>query len=138
MTSNSSENPDFVVTPSTQTNILTSNPRPNLMPPQNHSRRSNICTTENYSGIVDKSLSHCESPSIESICIELTIPKQNGIFCLHCVPPNFNKGEFFKEISDTLSKALKCYDNRVLAGDLNDTFRENCVLLNSVREFIEM
>ena len=33
--------------------------------------------------------------------------------------PNFNKGEFFKEISNTLSKAVKCYDNIVLAGDLN-------------------
>ena len=34
-------------------------------------------------------------------------------------PPNFNRGEFFKEISNTLSKALKCYDNIILAGDLN-------------------
>ena len=33
--------------------------------------------------------------------------------------PNFNKGEFFKEISNTLNKALKCYDNIILAGDLN-------------------
>ena len=32
---------DFV-TPSPQTNILTLNPRPNLMPAQNQSRRSNI------------------------------------------------------------------------------------------------
>ena len=38
---------DFV-TPSPQTNILTLNPRPNLMPAQNHSRRANICNTENY------------------------------------------------------------------------------------------
>ena len=48
MTSSKSENADFVVTPSAQTNILTSNPRPSLMPAQNHSRRPNICTTENY------------------------------------------------------------------------------------------
>ena len=48
ITCNNSENPDFVVTPLTQNNILTSNPRPNLMPAQNHSRRPNICTTENY------------------------------------------------------------------------------------------
>ena len=89
MTSNSSENPDSVVTPSTQTNILTSNPRPNLMPPQNHSRRSNICTTENYSGIVDKSLSHCESPSIESICIELTISKTKWYILFALRPPEF-------------------------------------------------
>ena len=48
ITSNNSKNPDFVVTPSAQTTILTSNPRPNLMPAQNHSRRPNICTTKNY------------------------------------------------------------------------------------------
>ena len=42
MTSNNSENPDFVATPSTQTNILTSNPTPNLMLAQNHSKRPNI------------------------------------------------------------------------------------------------
>ena len=46
MTSNNSENADLEVTPSPQTNILSSNPRPNLMPAQNHSRRPNICATE--------------------------------------------------------------------------------------------
>ena len=40
------------------------------------------------------------------------------VYFAYC-PPNFNKGEFFKEISNTFSKALKCYDNIVLAGDLN-------------------
>ena len=48
ITSNNSENPDFIVASSTQTNIQTSSPRPNLMPAQNHSRRPNICTTENH------------------------------------------------------------------------------------------
>ena len=38
MTSNNSENPDSVITASAQTNILTLNPRPNVMPSQNHSR----------------------------------------------------------------------------------------------------
>ena len=33
--------------------------------------------------------------------------------------PNFNKGEFFNKILNTLSKALKCYDNIILAGDPN-------------------
>ena len=41
------------------------------------------------------------------------------MFYLHIAPPNFSKGEFFKEISNSLSKALKCYDNIALAGDLN-------------------
>ena len=46
--SNNRENSDFVVTPSVQTNFLSSNPRPNLIPAQNHSRRPSVCTTENY------------------------------------------------------------------------------------------
>ena len=69
--------------------------------------------------IVAKRLSHCESPNIESICIELTIYKRKWCILFAYCPPNFNKGEFFKEISNILSKALKCYDNIVLAGDLN-------------------
>ena len=48
ITSSNRENSDFVVTPSVQTNFLSSNPRPNLIPAQNHSRRPSICTTENY------------------------------------------------------------------------------------------
>ena len=48
MTSNNSENTNFIVTPTPQINILTSNPRPNFMPAQNHSGRPIICTTQNY------------------------------------------------------------------------------------------
>ena len=66
-----------------------------------------------------KRFSHYESPSIESFCIELTISKRKWCILFAYCPPNLNKGEFFKEISNTLSKALKCYDNIVLAGDLN-------------------
>ena len=46
--SNSGENPDFVVTPSTEANILIWNHRSNPMSAQNHSRKPNICTKENY------------------------------------------------------------------------------------------
>ena len=45
ITSNNSENPDFVVTPSVQVNMLTSNRRPKLMLAYNNSRRPNIWTT---------------------------------------------------------------------------------------------
>ena len=69
--------------------------------------------------IVAKRLSHCESWSIESICTELTISKRKWCILFAYRPPNLKKGEFLKEISNTLSKALKCYDNIVLAGDLN-------------------
>ena len=48
ITCNNSANPDFVVTPSAQVNILTSNPRPKLMLAYNNSRRPNIWTTQSY------------------------------------------------------------------------------------------
>ena len=38
-------------------------------------------------GIVAKDLYHCESPSIESICIEL-FPKEIVVFCLYIPPKN--------------------------------------------------
>ena len=38
---------------------------------------------------------------------------------MHIIPPNFNKKEFFEEISNRLSKDLKNYDSIVIAGDLN-------------------
>ena len=59
-------------------------------------------------GIVAKRLSHWESSSKRKWCI---------LFA-HC-PSNFNKAEFFKEIPNSLSKTLKCYDNIALAGDHN-------------------
>ena len=69
--------------------------------------------------IIAKRLPHCESPSIESICTELIISKRKWCVLFVYCPPNFNKGEFFNEISNTLSKSLKIYDNIVLACDLN-------------------
>ena len=41
------------------------------------------------------------------------------VYFVFISPPNFNKGEFFNKISDTLSKALKSYDNIIFAGVLN-------------------
>ena len=78
-----------------------------------------IDETKRDTSFVGKRLPHCESPSIESICIELTISKRKWCILLAQHPSTINKGEFFKEISNTLSKALKCYDNIVLAGDFN-------------------
>ena len=40
-------------------------------------------------GIVAKRLSHCESPSIESICIELTISKRKWCVLFAYRPPKF-------------------------------------------------
>ena len=70
-------------------------------------------------GIVAKRLHHYESQSIKSNCIELINSKRKWCVLFEYCPPNFNKGESFKEISNTLSKTLKCYDNVILADDLN-------------------
>ena len=70
-------------------------------------------------GIVSKDLYHCESSSIESICIELTISKRKCCIFFEHSPKNFNKREIFKEISSAVSKPLKCYDNIIIARYLN-------------------
>ena len=70
-------------------------------------------------GLVTKQLPLFESPAIESICIELTISKSKWCILFAYRPPNFNKKEFFNEISNSLSKIITNYDNVVLAGDLN-------------------
>ena len=72
-----------------------------------------------WKGIVAKKLPRCESLSIESICIKLTISKRKWCILFSHRSSNFSKGEFFNEISNTLSKALKSYDNIILPGDLN-------------------
>ena len=48
--------------------------------------------------IAAKRLSHCESTDIESFCIELTISKRKWCILFAYRPPNFSKGELFKEI----------------------------------------
>ena len=70
-------------------------------------------------GLVTKQLPLFESPAIESICIELTISKSKWCILFAYRPPNFNKKEFFNEISNSLSNIITNYDNVVLAGDLN-------------------
>ena len=70
-------------------------------------------------GLVTKQLPLFESPAIESICIELTIPKSKWCILFAYRPPNFNKKEFFNEISNSFSKIITNYDNVVLPGDLN-------------------
>ena len=47
-------------------------------------------------GIVATRLSHCESLSIESVCLELTISKRKWCILFAYRAPNFNKEEFFK------------------------------------------
>ena len=70
-------------------------------------------------GIVAKRLSHWESLSTESFCIERNIFKRKWCELFAYRPPSFNKGEFFNKISNTFNKALKGCDNIIFADDLN-------------------
>ena len=79
-----------------------------------------------------KSLSHYKSQNSKSICTERWILECCILFAYrprnnndnnnnnsnNNNNNNNNKREVFNEISNTLSKALKSYDNVVLAGDL--------------------
>ena len=102
LTWNNSENADFVVTPSPQTNILTSNPKPNLMPDQNHSRRPNICTTENY-------LRNYNPPTVPGYSSYATVSKE-----LH------SGKAFFRSFSGANSKQLNHYIIPTLVDDKPD------------------
>ena len=56
----------------------------------------------------------------EIICTEFTVSKKNS-FCLSVYrPPSPNNiVTFFKELTDSLSRPIKKYDNTILMGDFN-------------------
>ena len=47
------------------------------------------------------------------------LPEEHGVFCLHITPKKFNKGEIFKDISNTFNNTFKSCDNIVLPDDIN-------------------
>ena len=125
MTSNNSKNADFVVTPSPQINILTSNLRLNLIPAQNHSRRPNTCTTENY-------LQNYNPPTVPGYNSYATVSKfRKKIFVVgdshvkKIKRLDFNKElrsgkAFFRSFNGTDSKQLGHYIIPTLVGDKPD------------------
>ena len=56
------------------------------------------------------------------------------MFSKYILPKNFNKREIFKEISNTLSEYLKCYDIIIIAGDLNINLLDPSNLKNLVKK----
>ena len=70
-------------------------------------------------GLISKRLKSFESKNIETICIELTIPKKSGVFCLHTDLQTLKKKSFFEETSNSSSLIVNKYDNILLAGDVN-------------------
>ena len=55
------------------------------------------------------------------------------------LPPKFQQRRVLKRISNTRSKALKCYDNIVLAGDLNiDLLDPSKDFLNHLSDLLDV
>ena len=71
-------------------------------------------------GINCKRVNQFKTVVSESICSEITISRKKW-FCVGiCRPPNFNNLDaFFKEVSDSLSKASLTYKNFIITGDFN-------------------
>ena len=70
--------------------------------------------------IICKSVKQFETVISESICSEITISRKKW-FCMGIYrPPNFyNLDTFFKEVTDSLSKASLTYENFIIMGDFN-------------------
>ena len=66
-----------------------------------------------------KGLEDFETKSIETICIELLIPKRKWYIMFTYRPPKYDKKVFFQELSKTISQAINKYDNISVTGDLN-------------------
>ena len=71
------------------------------------------------SGLINTRLKNIETPTAESICIELTISNRKWFVMYAYRPESINRLIFFEEIKKTLNQAVNKYDNIILAGDLN-------------------
>ena len=71
-------------------------------------------------GIICKRFKQFETVISESIFSEITISRKKW-FCMDIYrPPNFNNLDtFFKEVTDSLSKASLTYENFIVMGDFD-------------------
>ena len=71
-------------------------------------------------GIICKKVKQFETVILESICSEITISRKKW-FCLgiYRLPKFNNLDAFFKEVSDSLSKASLTYEEFIITGDFN-------------------
>ena len=70
-------------------------------------------------GLIVKRLTELETPTAETICLELQISKRKWFIVFAYRPESINRTLFFDEIKKTLNLAINKYDNIILAGDLN-------------------
>ena len=71
------------------------------------------------SGLVSKRLKSYETPTAETICLELNISDRKWFIVFAYRPESIDRNLFFDEISICLGKAANSYDFLSLAGDLN-------------------
>ena len=73
--------------------------------------------------LITNRITELETVESETICLELTISNKKWFLMFVYRPPNeSNKEVFFKEITNSLDKAINKYDNVFVAGDFNIDF----------------
>ena len=79
-----------------------------------------------------------ETKLSETICTEFTFPKKKW-FCLSTKPPSPNNiVTFFKELTNSLGRAIHNYDSSILMGDFNiDTKKENSIVYDKQEQFCD-
>ena len=87
-------------------------------------------------GIIYKRVEHFETVILEPICLEIAITRKTG-FCMGIYrPPKFkNLGTFFKDLSDSLSKASLIYKNIIIMGDFNIDINTSGIKVDKLDEF---
>ena len=71
-------------------------------------------------GLIAKRILEYENINIETICIEITIPKKKWRLAFVCRPPyNNNKATFFMELYKSLCNIVRKYENILFTGNLN-------------------
>jgi len=70
-------------------------------------------------GLICKRVDKFETPTAETICIELLLKSQKWFIMFGYRPESINRNTFFEEINITLSKAINKYKNILFIGDLN-------------------
>ena len=70
-------------------------------------------------GLICKRVEIYETPTAETICIELSLKSKKWFIMFGYRPESINRDIFFEEINITLSKAINKYQNIIFIGDLN-------------------
>ena len=71
-------------------------------------------------GLIRKRLENLETELSETVCLELTVSKKNGLYCLHIgLLKKITNVLFFSELNETPSKALNSYGNIIVIENLN-------------------